>query len=324
MNKKKRFSLGRFILAPFVWLLQACNPLGPAVNEEISESHFYTKDKSDVTYSQQGNWFELGNTKLGVDLQSFEVLNSYLCKDKNTVYYRRYSIKDAHFDISTFTASTEKWMAHYGMDKDKVYVFSSHNSINIKTKVVEEANPESFKAIGLNWAKDSKNYFFKNEKLEADYESFRFLGKHFCKDKDRAFYYSWRIHAFEADVSSLEAMGEYYIRDVSNIYYYNDSEDSLVEIPYESFEEVDVLSSIYVRVGDKIFSEGTEIPMAHIASFELISKYYAKDKNYVYFFGKLIDGADAITFHYNKEADTYQDKNYNYVAGRKVERSEKD
>ena len=58
------------------------------VNKKLS-NQFYFKD-GDVYFCRMGNFFELGAQKIeGADKETFEVIDEYLAKDKNTIYYQK-------------------------------------------------------------------------------------------------------------------------------------------------------------------------------------------------------------------------------------------
>ena len=186
----------KIIFAPVIWLIQACNPLGNPVDQDISDSHFYNKKKTDVIYSPMGNWFELGKTPLNVDIESFQVLNNKFCKDKNHAYYLAAVIEHQKIDVASFTAKTDDWMWHIGLDKEHVYYlerdFKEGETI-AKTMLIEGADPNTYKKLDENFAKDDQHYFFDNKMIDVDYASFKKVNKTFYTDKKEAYYFTYQL-----------------------------------------------------------------------------------------------------------------------------------
>ena len=75
------------------WLSYLINPsfwFSGAVDEDKSDSYYYSYDKQQIRYSPMGNWFELGNTLIeGADVETFEVLARDFAKDKNNIYFSK-------------------------------------------------------------------------------------------------------------------------------------------------------------------------------------------------------------------------------------------
>ena len=321
MKITKKYTFLKFIFAPFIWIIQACNPLGLPVDEKISDSHYYTKDKKDVIYSSMGNWFELGKSEMDVDIASFQVLNSKLSKDKNRAYYMNFPINDVSIDLNSFHSTNAVWMTHYGLDKNKVYRFSTLDYMQAKTMIIEEADPKSFKIIDGNWAEDHKNRFYRDKKIDVDYQTFEIINKTFCKDKNDAFYYANdTFNRFNAHLESFQKINEQYVKDKDYLYFYvyyfdKKAMNTLSSIPYQDFKDVSFLNAIYLKIGNKVYANGIELPKANSDTFKVLDEYYAKDQNHVYYIGSIIQGADTKTFGLDNQLNLFKDKNHSYVGG---------
>ncbi|MEL7002701.1 MAG: DKNYY domain-containing protein [Bacteroidota bacterium] len=220
-------TLVRILLAPIVWLFQACSPLGKPVDLDKSDNFYFNKSKTDIIYSSMGNWFELGKAPLNADVESFVVLNKHIGKDKNSAYYREHAITDPNLDLESFRASQEDWMWHIGMDKNRVYSLS-HDVVDgewkLITKIIEGADPNTFRQYESNWSKDGSKHFYNHKALAVDYDSFEIVNKFFAKDKDSVYvyFYPGRFKSIEAESATLQVIDDYYIRDTDNIFFFQD------------------------------------------------------------------------------------------------------
>lgn len=336
MKKLKKYVLFKVMFAPLIWLLQSCSPFGDPVDVTISDNHYYTKDKKDVIYSPGGNWFEVGSEKIGIeDIESLEILNASLCKDKNKAYFRYKPINDVDIDINSLKTAPESWNVHdsYAMDKNYVYFFSSFGGYsNQKSKIIVGADPEHFTVVNNSgtglWAKDNKHYFFDNNRIDVHYDSFELLSNIFGKDKYKAFCYNHNtFQQFEVDITTFEMLGDIYAKDKNNIYHFashdsnNEDLNKLYTIPYIDFKEVTTWDYGYVRVANKVYFGGEEIPETDANTFQSFIDYYgyAKDKKHVYFYGNMIKNADPITFTWDQKNYCYKDKNHSYSDGKMIE-----
>ena len=124
------------------------------------------------------------------------------------------------------------------------------------------------------------------------------------------------------DVESFESLGENFFKDKNNIYYKN---KKLENIKPENFK---VINSSLVKQGKNLYynieDENENIKFFQLESktiddksFEVFDEDYTKDKNNVYYKGKILKGADVETFvkYYNEDDNGYkiQDKNKIYI-----------
>ncbi len=89
-------------------------------------------------------------------------------------------------------------------------------------------------------------------------------------------------------------------------------------LPIITEKEID---SKYVVKGESVFFDGIKINNADPATFEVLSKIYAKDKNYVYHQGNIIEKADPSTFGTLNESYS-KDKNYVYFGRSIIEKAD--
>ncbi|MDY8136882.1 DKNYY domain-containing protein [Aquimarina sp. 2201CG5-10] len=319
----------KFLFAPFIWLIQACSPLGSPVDEKISNSHFYNNSKTDIIYSPNGNWFELEATNLQVDIASFKVLSNKFGKDNDNIYYLGQAAQNTGIDIQSFNTKEVAWMWHIGFDKNNAYIFEREvveGKFKSKATIIKGANPITFTQLNQYFSKDDKNYFFDYKMINVDYSTFKQINKSFHLDKSQAYYHTYQLFkSFEVDQNSFKKLDDYYAYDKTNIYYFaeyvrNRGEKKLQIIPYSDFENVTAYNKTHLKVNDKVFYKGFEIKDIDISSFTIIDEEHAKDKNHVYFTGVLIKEADPETFHYSEKVYRYKDKNNTFLQGEIVKK----
>ena len=68
-----------------------------------------------------------------------------------------------------------------------------------------------------------------------------------------------------------------------------------------------------------IYYEERKLKNADLNSFEVLDWCYAKDQNKVYYYDKVIEGADPCTFKILFNDDYSKDDNFVYYLGRKTE-----
>ncbi|AXT52582.1 hypothetical protein D1818_17725 [Aquimarina sp. BL5] len=319
----------KILFAPFIWLIQACSPLGNPIDEKISNSHFYNSSKTDIIYSPNGNWFELEATKLQADVSSFKVLTNKFGKDKNRIYYLGGAAHYPYIDVKSFFAKEEDWMWDIGLDKNNVYIFSrevEQGKFKVKATIIEGANPMTYVQVNQFFAKDDKNNFFDYKIIDVDYTTFRQINKSFHLDKNQAYCNAYQFFkTFDVDVANFQKMDDYFAYDKTNIYYFAEyvrgrTEKQLQIIPYTNFESVNILNKTHLKADGKVFYQGFEIEEANSDSFTVINEEYAKDKQHVYFTGILMKEADVETFHYSEKVYRYKDKNHTFEQGEVVKK----
>ncbi len=136
------------------------------------------------------------------------------------------------------------------------------------------------------------------------------------------------------DKQSFTLRGFFINKDVSACGYYSDGkniffEDNIIEnADLETFDIVGLTNDSYLscfkeeytRDKNFVYSFGRKIEGADQNTFELLNRVYAKDKNFVYSFGRKIDGADSDTF--KVLGDYYaKDKNSAYCDRKKMDPS---
>ena len=312
--------------------------------EEVSKNEYY-RDKNGVYYYDE---YEGTMTKLkGADPKTFEGINYTLGKDKNAIYKkenRLSGIDPATFEEIDAAFTKDKNNIYYedvpmkGIDpktfepfvnythvKDKngIHHFYQFNDDLVVEKV--ELSPEidlktlqSFENYA-EYSKDKNNVYYDFQKIEgADIKTFEPEGFFIGKDKKGVYYKTHKINGI--DVNSTEVLENEFYKDKNNIYYRN---KKLENFKPENFE---VISSSLVGQNEDFYyftedeNNNTKFILLEnknvdAETFEVLDEEYTKDKNNVYYKGKILKGADVKTFdiHYNKSDNGYKIKDKNKV-----------
>jgi len=158
-----------------------------------------------------------------------------------------------------------------------------------------------------------------------DFDSFEVLKSngstfHYFRDKNHVYVESYMNHfAILPDADPVD----FRILDFENGKSTSNRNDYLFDekLPHR-FVDYQVLSEYYQRIDDTIYFGYTRVlSQADAASFEVLYadevKNVAKDKNHVYFRDKIVEGADAASFHFLEECFTevyYRECDHTYYA----------
>ena len=312
--------------------------------EEVSKNEYY-RDKNGVYYYDEyegtmtklkgadpktfeGISYTLGKDKnaiykkenrlSGIDPATFEEIDAAFTKDKNNIYYEDVPMKG--IDPKTF----EPFVNYtHVKDKNGIYHFYLFNDDLVVEKV--ELSPEidlktlqSFENYA-EYSKDKNNVYYDFQKIEgADIKTFEPEGFFIGKDKKGVYYKTHKINGI--DVNSTEVLENEFYKDKNNIYYRN---KKLENFKPENFE---VISSSLVGQNEDFYyftedkNNNTKFILLEnknvdAETFEVLDEEYTKDKNNVYYKGKILKGADVKTFdiHYNKSDNGYKIKDKNKV-----------
>lgn len=312
--------------------------------EEVSKNEYY-RDKNGVYYYDEyegtmiklkgadpktfeGISYTLGKDKntiykkenrlSGIDPATFEEIDAAFTKDKNNIYYEDVPMKG--IDPKTF----EPFVNYtHVKDKNGIHHFYQFNDDLVVEKV--ELSPEidlktlqSFENYA-EYSKDKNNVYYDFQKIEgADIKTFEPDGYSIGKDKTGVYYKTHKINGI--DINSTEVLENEFYKDKNNIYYRN---KKLENFKPENFE---VISSSLVQQNEDFYyftedeNDNTKFFLLEnknvdAETFEVLDEEYTKDKNNVYYKGKILKGADVKTFdiHYNKSDNGYKIKDKNKV-----------
>jgi len=297
------------------------NPFGKLVNEELSDSYYYTRDSERIVYSPMGNWFSLGKHEMEVDMATFQVLGRDYAKDEEHAYFKSRAI-NSPIDVPSFQVKS----GFMPIDKNNVYVlvddlYYLDDSDAEGFQILEGADAETYEQLGYDFAKD-KNFVYRNNVkcTEVAHESFEVINYQFCKDAKGVYHYRYDkplLKIEDANISEVIALTNFCIRDDINVYVYIDSANKIFSFPFKNSEEIRFFSdySNLIKIDNRIYYNGLIMDDVDASTFEEIEYGYTKDKDHVFFHGKIVEEADVTTFRYNERNYTFSDKKNVYEAG---------
>ncbi|WP_299437416.1 DKNYY domain-containing protein [uncultured Aquimarina sp.] len=300
------------------------NPFGNLVNEELSDSYYYTRDKEGIVYSPMGNWFSLGKREMKVDMATFQVLGRDYAKDEEYAYFKSRAI-NSPIHVPSFQVKS----GFMPMDKNHVYIlvddlYYLDDSDAEGFKVLEGADAETYEQLGFDFAKD-KNFIYRNniKCTEVAHESFEVINYQFCMDAKAVYHYRYGkplLKIEDANISEVISLTNSCIRDDKNVYVYIDSANKIFSFPFKNSEEIRFFSdySSLIKIDNHIYYHGLIMDDVDASTFEELEYGYTKDKDHVFFNGKIVEEADVNTFKYNESKYIFSDKNHIYEAGKIV------
>lgn len=179
-TKGKQRIIGSAIILFLIWLF-IYSPVSYWYRENFlitrfPVSQYYYKDKNATYCTYFLIWW---NTIMKwTDVDSFIALDHLYAKDKNNVYYACKSFSSA--DSKTFEVIPEKTPYPIRLDLQEdvngshyIYKINANyskdkNQVFFLDKIVEGANPITFKSLGNGYAQDGDNYYFEWKPIRKD------------------------------------------------------------------------------------------------------------------------------------------------------------
>jgi DKNYY family len=210
----------------------------------------------------------------------------------------------------------------YGKDKNQVYRFQK------SLETIEGVDPSTFELIDCSYSKDTNNVYYGTDRLQnSDPDSFEILNGIYSKDKNHVYFLKNLIE--DADPATIACLNKsdysymvYYAKDANNVYF---NDQTLENSDPNSFT---VISPHYGYAKDdkNVYEEEELLYWIDAPSFELLGHYYySKDKDHVYFFNGIVEGADPEEFEiidvdlsFHGEIDG-KDENNLYFRGKKID-----
>jgi len=275
------------------------------LNSPYSSSIYFAKDKNNVYYQ---------NKKInGIVADGFEQIQSNFIKDKNRLYKidedeEKNEIKLIPINEKVNLENFEEIGGNYYKDDKNLYYFGEN-----EFKKIEGADPNSFKYDNENHtfiAKDKNNVYFEGEKVKGiDVNSAEGIHGLWIKDKNNVFYEGKKLKGISSDNFSYFNGGLSYDKiliDKNGIYKFIETEDNKKTIELT-----------------RLNSKGIDLETLERITSPMDSSNYFKDKNGVYFMdgNKLVkvNGADKDSFEVTMSGKYGKDKNYVYFEGKKME-----
>lgn len=262
----------RFLFFTLV-LLAGCSKGFTPIEQSISDSYYYDSNKKSVIYSQGGNWFAIGYTKIGLaDVKSFKPISQTYAVDKNFVFFQEKIIENEKPENFTYLGDG------YARGSQGIYWIGG---------LLKHIDTDTFTFINsgdtqvTSYGKDKNAIYCGGDVLTTDINSFRSLkeraGKHYFADKKYVYYMSMggcqKINANPTTFRNLKKP------DGSSSVYYSDLRKVFTSPFYKVINNADATTF-------KALCNGAGPP------------HYAVDKNRVYKWGNELPGAKPDTFDF--------------------------
>lgn len=279
-----------------------------------------------------------------VDRDSLVFINSRYFADKyNLYYYNVHFVEFCHLNLDSkiknalqkkysnvdawwnYTDQLYKKLRHFKHNiynhKDKFYYYfkerkilydyptystavSAFNYPTLESCFLELPNIEkkTFEVLNKVYSKDSKQIYFYSRPINADVQTFNVLNNLFAKDKDGIWYNGRLVNV--KHIASFEVIS----KDIEN------------EEFHFSKDQFNVYSNITTKIKFGGYAKSLRaLKNSDPNTFQEINDVWAKDKNNVYWHGKVYKKADAKTFEKISEPplteyDYARDKNHVYIA----------
>ena len=251
-----------------------------AINELPAIGNFsnYKKDENYVYYGT--------DIVDGADPKTFSIINEEFAKDKSHIYYEGDMLEDS--DSSTFVVGS------IPKDKTNVYLLLTceDNIWDQCYRKVDGADPLTFQLFSYGFSKDKSHVFYNTEIIpEADPITFTIHdgGKYdytYGYDKNYIFIAGYdRVGVIKEKCNDLNQIGGYYLKCDDKVYYVD---KLLVGADVKTMVPIGVTSN-YAKDSKTVYFDGEIVVGADAATFGIGDGINAKDKNYIYQFGKRVE-----------------------------------
>ncbi len=186
--------------------------------------------------------------------------------------------------------------ATYKVENDAVYFYSDK---------IENADPNTFEALHVYWAKDKNNVYYKRESVNGvDLPTFEVINHEYGKDENNVYWSSQfftKVFIIEGiDPATFEFVnGDKYAKDKDGSFYIDNTSEGFPFIRRVDSENMDFLGYGYSRDENYVYYKNSVIEGAIPANFRIFRGQvitYAVDENYVYCLGEKLDNSDSSTF----------------------------
>ena len=195
---------------------------------------------------------------------------------------------------STLKAVTGTYSYYEVTDGKVTYFRWNPMSMRYHTKVLEEADPDTFEAIDSEHGKDATTvYQWDVPILHADPATFKRLRKSYAKDATQIFYGRTRLDG--ADLATFERLGDGWSRDADDFY----SGSKRLEVcDINTFEPLSMWRAVDSQC---YYVKSKRLENVDRESLEILGGVFAKDRTHVYWLQHIVDGADPATFEVKED-----------------------
>lgn len=256
-----------------------------------SGNFYFAKDKNKILFIDSKT---VTNPEIqSIDRESFEIIDMYYSKDKNSVYYKNTLVAFAdHRSFKIIKGNVKD----FGVDENYVYCDG---------KKLENSDSKTFEVLDSYNAKDKNNVYesfvFGCSIVNNDASSFTILDRNYQKDSKGIYIFGRKIE--HADPASFEFVDDIIGKDKNYVYYLD---HIIVGANPASFQ---YLNYGYSKDDDQAFYHDKEIKGADAKTFRVIRDVYAEDDFSTYY-------RDTVQKR-RMQAKTIKNKNlYNRLRGR--------
>ncbi|WP_405599526.1 MULTISPECIES: DKNYY domain-containing protein [unclassified Pseudoalteromonas] len=219
-----------------------------------------------------------------IDSDELVIVNEFILKTNNLVYFYNTVIKDANPKTFRFLK--------YGFSSDDKAAFC--NEIRL-----DGLDPCTLHILNYNIIHDTKRLYYQCTPLEIEISQMVLLTDDILKDHQFVYYKGLRIA--KADAPSYTVVNSFFQKDIKNIYH--NEKHLLLNADETIFQD-----EVYAMDLKRVFFIDKEILSADVASFKILGLSISKDKNNVYFRENIIVQADPFSFKilgYNQFIDKF-------------------
>ena len=248
----------------------------------------FVNDGKNIYYQNENNYSD--STKYysvfqRADAETFSVINDFLAKDKNNVYYitrwKNIPLKEA--DPKTFEYIGESYPFVYARDKKRVYAIEKFGD---PIYIIKDADPSTFKVLKENYSKDKNHVYFQEKPAKGiDAKTFEVLGYFHVKDKNNIYvreHYDYKP-VMGADMKTFEILTPLYTKDKNYVYYDSKIINDADSLTFVMMKDIKENEHEYAKDKKRVYYKGKEITGSDSATFEMINRNFSKDKNNVYY-----------------------------------------
>ncbi|QIF01000.1 DKNYY domain-containing protein [Roseimicrobium sp. ORNL1] len=189
-------------------------------------------------------------------------------------------------DAASFKHPLPKGESIYAKDKNHVY---------LRARVVPGADPATFEMFDDEYSRDAKFVYRGEERICDDSANFEVLGGNFVKNSKAVYRLYPKVEVQTTDVANFRklAQSEYhsYFADTEHVYVNGIIVEGALPASFK------VIKGGFGRDEKQAFYFSEPMPDGTLMdSFEVLDGPYARDGRRVYFMGKIVEGADPVTF----------------------------
>jgi len=199
----------------------------------------------------------------------------------------------------------------------------SHDGLNDRSCEFSNPHVKTLEVLSPLYSKDKNNVYYVCKVIkDADPTTFQILSGAYTKDKNNIFVNGKRLENIDGD--TFEYLNYGYTKDKYSVYF-NDEKLSADVLTFKLLTKYHEKkgTSVYGKDKNNIFYYGKIVLGANPTNFQILEDGYATDNNNIFFLGKKIDDADASSFEIISDSNRKspydaQDKYYKYKNGDKI------